>query len=224
MMDAFVGTLVPVAFNFNPPNWMKCEGQLLPISQFSALFSLIGTTYGGDGRTNFALPDLRGRVAVGAGQGPGTSPVQQGQVWGSENAAVTVNGSAAVTIDAAHLPKHNHPVAITSDQLKATSTLYATSSGPGSTSPGEGTALGNTGSGPQSAAIYTGNGAVPGTALNSGSVATKLADVNVSTGENGGGAGTFPAPVTAQGQASVVQPSLGITWLICINGIYPSRD
>jgi microcystin-dependent protein len=212
-----------VAFNFNPPNWIKCEGQLLAISQYSALFSLLGTMYGGDGRVTFALPDLRGRVPVGAGQAPGLSPVVQGQVWGTESASVNVTGSAAVTIDAAHLPKHTHPVAITSDQLKATSTLYATSTGPGGTSPGEGTALGSTGAGPGSAAIYVGNGAVPGTALNSGSVSTKLADLNANTGENAGGTGTINAPVNGTGTTSVTQPSLGITWLICVNGIYPSR-
>jgi microcystin-dependent protein len=224
MMEAYVGTLIPVAFNFNPPGWMKCEGQLLAISQFSALFSLLGTMYGGDGRVTFALPDLRGRVPVGAGPGPGLSPVAQGQVWGNESATVNVIGNAAVTIDAAHLPKHTHPVALTGSQLTATSTLYAAAAGPGVTAPAEGAALGSTGTGPGSAAIYVGNGAVPNTALNSGSVTTKLADVNASTGENAGGSGTINAPVNGTGTTSVTQPSLGITWLICVNGIYPSRD
>jgi microcystin-dependent protein len=223
MMEAFVGTLMPVAFNYAPSGWMKCEGQLLSISQYSALFSLLGTMYGGDGNVTFGLPDLRGRVPVGAGQAPGLSPVMQGQVWGAENATVNVTGSAAVTIDAAHLPKHTHPVALTGDQLKATSTLYATSSGPGTTSPAEGSALGNTGAGPGSAAIYVGNGAAPGTALNSGSVTTKLADVNADTGENAGGSGTINAPVSGTGRTSVTQPSLGMNWIICVNGIYPSR-
>ena len=85
---AHIGTVEPFAGNFAPRGWMKCEGQLLPIAQYSALFSLLGTIYGGDGRTTFALPDLRGRVPVGAGSGPGLSPLRIGQKIGNENATV----------------------------------------------------------------------------------------------------------------------------------------
>jgi microcystin-dependent protein len=223
-MEAFVGTILPVGFNYAPSGWMMCQGQLLPISQYSALFSLLGTTYGGNGTTNFALPDLRGRTLVGAGQGPGLSPVIQGEIFGTQSATVSVTGSAAVTIDAAHLPKHTHPVSIPSSQLSATSTLYATSAGPGLTAPGDGAALGNTGSGPASAAIYVSNGAAPNVALNNASVKTTIPDVNATSGENAGGSGTIAAPVNATGQVSVAPPSLGINYVICLNGIYPSRN
>ena len=83
--DPFIGEISMFGGNFAPRNWAFCDGQLLPISQHNALFSLLGTTYGGDGRTTFALPDLRGRAPVHAGTGPGLSQVRLGQALGSEN-------------------------------------------------------------------------------------------------------------------------------------------
>ena len=87
--DPFVGEIVPWAGNFAPTGWAFCGGQLLDISQNSALFSLLGTMYGGDGRTTFGLPDLRGRVALGMGQGPGLSNYPQGQKGGPESIPVS---------------------------------------------------------------------------------------------------------------------------------------
>jgi len=78
--EPFIGEIMMVGFNFPPRNWALCDGQLLPISSYSALFSLLGTYYGGDGRTTFALPDLRGRVPVHAGQGPGLTDRRLGNV------------------------------------------------------------------------------------------------------------------------------------------------
>jgi microcystin-dependent protein len=96
----YLGQLAIVPYNFAPVGWMFCDGQLLPISQYTALFSLLGTTYGGDGRSNFGLPDLRGRVPVGMGSGPGLSPIVLGEVGGVENVTLTV----------AQLPAHSHPL------------------------------------------------------------------------------------------------------------------
>ena len=96
-MQPFIGQITLFPFNFAPTGWALCEGQLMPISQNTALFSLLGTFYGGDGKTTFALPDLRGRVAVG--QGPGLSPYDIGEVLGVE--AVTLLGS--------QIPPHSHP-------------------------------------------------------------------------------------------------------------------
>jgi microcystin-dependent protein len=84
-MDAYVGEIRAVGFNFAPRNWALCNGALLPISRNTALFSLIGTYYGGDGKTTFALPDLRSRAIVGVGQGPGLSAYSVGEMTGSEN-------------------------------------------------------------------------------------------------------------------------------------------
>ena len=97
-MDPFIGEITMFAGNFAPRGWALCDGQLLPISQNSALFSILGTTYGGDGRTTFALPDLRGRVAIHPGNGPGLSDYRLGQKGGAETitypsiSAVTQNG------------------------------------------------------------------------------------------------------------------------------------
>ena len=82
--DGFIGEIKMVAFTFAPRGWAECNGQLLSISENTALFSLLGTTYGGDGRTTFGLPDLRGRVPVGVGQGTGLEPVKQGDKTGKK--------------------------------------------------------------------------------------------------------------------------------------------
>jgi microcystin-dependent protein len=84
-VEPYLATVTIFAGNFAPQSWMFCNGQLLPIAQYDALYALIGTTYGGDGQTTFALPDLRSRVAVHPGQGQGLSAIQLGQVGGSEN-------------------------------------------------------------------------------------------------------------------------------------------
>ena len=83
--DPLLGEIMQVGFNFAPRGWALCNGQLLPISSNTALFSLLGTTYGGDGRTTFALPDLRGRVSLHPGSGPGLTPRNLGQKAGAEN-------------------------------------------------------------------------------------------------------------------------------------------
>ncbi len=93
----WVGEIRMVGFNFQPQGWMLCNGQLLAISQYSVLFDLIGTTYGGDGQSTFALPDLRGRVPLGAGQGTGLSNYVLGQPSGAETVTLTVNQMAAHT-------------------------------------------------------------------------------------------------------------------------------
>lgn len=98
--EPFLGEVRMFGGNFAPRGWMLCEGQLLPIAQYQALFSLLGTTYGGDGRTTFALPDLRGRVAIAPGTGPGLSTYREGQKGGTEN----------TTLNQQNLPAHGHNV------------------------------------------------------------------------------------------------------------------
>ncbi|MCK8479262.1 phage tail protein [Psychroserpens algicola] len=98
MDDAYIGTVMMFGGNFAPRGWAFCSGQLLPISNYSALFSILGTTYGGDGRTTFALPDLRGRVPKHPGNGPGLQPVTLGERAGREQ----------VTLTTGQLPSHSH--------------------------------------------------------------------------------------------------------------------
>lgn len=97
MSEPYIGQIQIFAFNFPPRGWAVCDGQTLPISQNSALFSLLGTTYGGDGRTTFALPDLRGRSPVHMGTGTGLSPIRIGQKGGAETHQLTVAELAAHT-------------------------------------------------------------------------------------------------------------------------------
>ena len=98
MSNPFVGELRLVGFNFNPVGWALADGQILPISQNTALFSLLGTQYGGNGTSNFALPNMQGNVPVGAGQSPGLSQYSQGET----------GGSSTVTLLASETPNHNH--------------------------------------------------------------------------------------------------------------------
>ncbi len=97
-MEPYIGQIMAFAFNFAPQGWAQCNGQLLQIQQYSPLFALIGTTYGGDGRTTFALPDLRGRTMLGMGQGLGLSNYIWGQSGGVENVTLTAN----------QIPEHVH--------------------------------------------------------------------------------------------------------------------
>lgn len=98
MADPFVAEIRIFPFNFAPRGWAFCEGQLIPISQNTALFSLLGTTYGGDGKSTFALPNLKGRSPLQQGQGPGLSPRELGESGGAE----------AVTLTAEQMPGHAH--------------------------------------------------------------------------------------------------------------------
>ena len=122
-MDPFLGQILLFAGNFAPRGWALCEGQLLPINQYQALFSILGTTYGGDGRTSFALPDLRGRAPLSQGNGAGLPSYNLGQR----------GGNATTTLTTANLPQA--PIQISGSDDDATtsepngSTLYALAGG-----------------------------------------------------------------------------------------------
>jgi microcystin-dependent protein len=100
MSEPFLGQIQAFGFNFAPRGWAFCNGQILPIAQNTALFSLLGTTYGGNGQTTFALPNLQSRVPVHFGQGPGLSPYDLGEQAGSETVTLTTN----------QIPAHQHAV------------------------------------------------------------------------------------------------------------------
>ena len=99
MSDPYLGQLQIFGFDFAPQNWASCNGQIMPISQFSALFSLLGVNFGGNGTTNFSLPNFQGAAACATGQGPGLSPRSVGETFGTEN----------VTLTSGEMPAHNHP-------------------------------------------------------------------------------------------------------------------
>src|SRR5690349_22045698 len=110
-MDPFVAEIRIFPFNFAPKGWAFCDGQILPLSQNTALFSLLGTTYGGDGKSNFALPDMQGNAPMHPGQGPGLSLHDLGER----------GGSATVTLLESEIPSHTHGVSVSlSDGTDAT--------------------------------------------------------------------------------------------------------
>lgn len=118
MADNFLGEIRVFPYNFAPKGWALCNGQLLPISQNTALFSLLGTMYGGDGKTTFALPNLQGAAPVSFGQGPGLTLRSQGEVGGSDK----------VTLTTAQLPAHTHNVAVASTNDGTTASATPTAS------------------------------------------------------------------------------------------------
>lgn len=178
-MDGTIGEIRMFAANFNPKNWAYCSGQLMSIAQNTALFSILGTTYGGNGQTTFGLPDMRGRTAVGTGQGPGLSNYQLGQVTGTQSNTLT----------AANIPAHTHVISGAAKML--TTSVPANALAPG------GNYFANDGS----------------TKFNpTGSGTMKPATVAVSLGSSGG------TPVNN------IMPYTCISYIICLFGIFPSRD
>lgn len=118
-MDPFVGEIRMVGFNFAPNGWLLCNGQILPISPYQALFALLGTTFGGNGTSTFALPDLQGRVPLNVGSGPGLPVYSWGQKGGAPSVALTM----------ANLPPHSHAIA------QPVSTANGTASSPSNACP-----------------------------------------------------------------------------------------
>lgn len=187
-MEPFVGEIRLVGFDFAPRGWALCQGQLLSIASNTTLFSLLGNTYGGDGRTTFALPDLRGRSPVGTGQGPGLTNITQGEVFGSES----------VTLTLAQLPTYSPRVGV-QVSVPAVSASENTTSAPSASSH-----LGPITAGGRSGDLYTQD--TPDTTL-----APFNADVSVEPMGDG-------QPV------SVRNPSLGLNYAICLEGVFPPRD
>lgn len=182
--DCMMGEVTMFAGNFAPRNYALAQGQLIAISQNQALYSILGTTYGGDGRTTFALPDLRGRAPVAPGTGPGLPAVQLGQKI----------GAPSVTLTAQQMPPHTHAA--------STQTTVNAASGSGN-SPAPGGAVP---AGAGSERIYSGN--APDAAM-----AVGMASSTTTVQSAGGG-----TPVSIQ------SPALGLNYIICTNGLYPSRS
>ncbi len=125
MADPFVAEIRIFPFNFPPNGWAWCDGQLLPLSQNTALFSLLGTTYGGDGKSTFALPDLQGRAAMHPGQGPGLSLHDLGEIGGSES----------VTLLQSEMPAHTHALLASSAAADEEGLKNPTNAAPGAVPP-----------------------------------------------------------------------------------------
>ena len=181
-MEGYIGEILMFAGNFAPRNWAFCNGQLLSIAQNTALFSLLGTTYGGDGQTTFGLPNLQGRVAIHPGQSPGTSSYDLGESAGTEQ----------VTLTTSQMPAHTHATTVA---INAAATAQAPTDNPSGAVP-----VGGSG---QNIYAPAPDGATP---MNAGMAVPTVA-------------------VTGGNQPfSVVQPFQCVNYIICLFGIFPSRN
>ena len=203
MSDPFVGEIRMVGFSYAPRGWAPCDGRLLPIQQNSALFALLGVTYGGDGVTTFALPDYRGRGPVGLGNGPGLTPIVQGEKSGTES----------VTLSSLQMPIHTH-VATTTATATSTGTFQVAgaSSNPSATPSTTNNVLSASGGGPGSATVWSDQLTSPVTLSNPETIDTTL-NVNVTLQSAGGS-----QPVGLR------NPFLGTNFIIATDGIFPSRN
>ena len=198
MSEPFLGQITLFAGNFAPRGWAFCEGQQLSIAQNSALFSILGTTYGGNGQTTFALPDLRGRAPVQQGQGPGLSRYSLGQQSGSEH----------VTLTAGQMPPHTHGAKLAGDAVSVSvkvANVASTAASPAGNVPAQ-----------------SGTAERPAQPVNSYAAAT------AATGELGGvevkGSGAINVDPAGGGQPiSTVQPVLALNYIIALEGIFPPR-
>ena len=216
MSEPFLGEIIMFAGNFAPRGWALCNGQILSIAQNTALFSILGTTYGGDGQSTFALPDLRGRVPTGTGQGPGLPAVVLGEAAGTPTVTLTIN----------QLPTHNHQAVFqgTQSQVGAPTIEVGTSSTGALTNPTNGattyltavTAATNVGDTVDFQGLYTSTAPATGAKGSLGGV-------------SGGGTVTPTGTVTVGNAGnnlpfSIAQPFLGINFIIATSGIFPSRN
>lgn len=207
MDSPFMGQIQSFGFNFAPRGWALCQGQALSISQNTALFSLLGTYYGGNGQTTFKLPDLQGRVAVGQGNGPGLSPYVIGQVGGTENATILIS----------NMPSHTHVATFTPSGGGITATLNASTQTATQSVPG--TSGANT-LGAPSATISRAVTPVFGYVADA-SPSIPLTGLSVT----GGAGGTVTNALTGNGlPINILSPYLCINYSIALQGIFPSRN
>ena len=199
-MEGYIAQIIMFAGNFAPRNWAFCAGQTMSISQNTALFSLLGTTYGGNGQTTFQLPDLRGRVPVGTGQGPGLTNVVLGEI----------SGSPTHTMIISEMPAHNHTATFNGSTSVLNAAQVAGTNQQAQASP-------------QSMLARGIDGAVNGTAIPkiyapaTSTPVVPLGGLNV--------AGTVTVGINGGSQPfSIMQPYLGMNYVICLFGIFPSRN
>jgi microcystin-dependent protein len=223
MSDPYLGEIMIFAGNYAPYGWALCAGQLLPINQYSALFAVIGTTYGGDGSTNFALPDLRGRLpvcmdsAAHLGQKQGTPTMTPGT--GTLNNVVA---TGTVTIGTNNLPAHNHSASIPAGSVTAGTTLMAGTGTNGGLAAVAGASLTSTAGGPSGAAIYT---TAPTAPVALGGVATTIGGSGAVTVGNTGSGTPLSVPVPLSNVPLTANvPILSLNFIIATQGIFPPRE
>lgn len=202
-MDEYLGMIKLFAGTYAPQGWMFCQGQVLSIQQYSALYSLLGTQFGGDGRTTFQLPDLRGRVSLGTGVSPVSgNNYQQGNSGGAETVALTT----------AQMPMHNHQASVQSGGASFAVTVNAGTGGTPTNDP-TGAYWGKSpGTGQVQSQDYTNEKNVQ-MAADAVQVNGTITGLNVTVGNNG----------SSQSHENR-QPYLAINSIICVTGYYPPRN
>jgi len=228
-MDAFMGTIMPVGFNYSPRGWLFCNGQTISIAQNSAMFALLGTMYGGDGQQTFGIPDLRGRTVVGSqAQGPGLENVSQGEKAGTNNDTVISNGTATITLTQANMPTHTHTATMSLTGLTATTTVNvaATNTGTAVVNPVANSLLGASPNAPSasSASIFLPPLAQAPATVALGGVSTTVTGSGSVTNANAGNGTSLTVPVVSSATISNMQPYLGLNFIIAMEGIFPSRN
>lgn len=223
MSDPFVGEIRMVGFNYAPDGWALCQGQLVPVSQNNALFSLLSTTFGGDGRTTFGLPDLQGRSPVGMGNGANLTPVTWGAKAGVENITLTQN----------QMPLHTHaaqftgqPSAVSGSASTTVKVAVGTSASSAMVPPSSGgTTYLSAMSAKSGISNVTVNGLFSSTAPASPAAALGGIDANTTlTGATSTASGTVTIGNTGASQPVPVRnPYLGVTFIIALQGLYPVR-
>jgi len=201
-LESYTGTVCMTAASYCPSGTLEANGQLLQIENYMALYSLLGAAYGGDGVRSFRLPDLRGRVPVGVGQGPGLSNVAQGQQRGAESVYQTVD----------QMPPHSHEASFTANPSDPVKVEVAAQ---------DATAHKVT---EKNMLSEPNTGLRPGDGVNlfSGPASRTVALAGVSGGTNTGG--SVSVSTTGGGQSiNVVNPQLGLRYCIVTNGVFPSR-
>ena len=196
-MDEYIGIIKMFGGNFAPRNWAFCYGQLLPINQNQALFSILGTTYGGDGRTTFGLPDLRGCVPMGSGHRPGLQPRNAGQIFGTETTQLNVN----------NLPAHNHIITVSETAGTIDIPVNTEDGSADEANPGAG--------------ILANTGADNFSSESAGASIQKYGGQSLPVRVNT----TATASNTGNNVAfNNIQPSSVVNYIICLQGIFPPRS
>lgn len=216
-MEFIMGGMIMFGGNFAPKSWASCEGQLLAISQNQALYAILGTTWGGDGRTSFGLPDMRSRVPAGIGRGPGLSSINLGRHFGTETNQMTIT----------QMPTHSHTASFTGTGGGAGADITATAEATMHIAAGDGDQ--NSPSGNYLAASKAGLNPVAtyNNTKSDNTLAPEAINVDVTVTGGGGGitGGTVTVGATGGGQKiNNIQPSLGMRYLICTQGTFPSRS
>jgi len=231
-MDMFLGTIMAVGFSYPPRGWMACNGQLLPVNQYAALFAVLGTQYGGDGMNTFGLPDLRGRLPLGNSQGmAGRIAVTNGAVGGTVAYAGSPAGTGTITssLTLANLPAHSHNATFTASGGTAATVAVKVSTDVGTSANPTTSSYFAAGKSSAAAIPYPyrpdlGNGSTT-LAADTATITGGTSGGTVAVASTGTGAPlNIPVSVTTTLNIPTVPPYQGVLYIICVEGLYPSRN